>query len=128
MEEPKPEAIEENTPEPVQEAEPEMMETAPESPAPRSAHRRDDNTVFIGKKGTMGYVLAVVTQFNNGANEVVVKARGKLISRAVDVVEIVRHRFLPDAKVDDISIATEELTSEDGSKSKVSSIEVKIVK
>jgi DNA-binding protein Alba len=76
----------------------------------------------------MGYVLAVVTQFNNGASEVTVKARGKLISRAVDVVEIVRHRFMPNAKVRDIAIATEELTSEDGSKNKVSSIEIKIQK
>lgn len=90
--------------------------------------KRDDTTVFVGKKGTMGYVLAVVTQFNNGAEEVTVKARGKLISRAVDVVEIVRHRFMPAAKIKDISIATEELTSEDGSNSKVSSIEIKIQK
>jgi DNA-binding protein len=100
----------------------EPMETAKAPP------RRDDNTVYVGKKGTMGYVLAVVTQFNNGASEVTVKARGKLISRAVDVVEIVRHRFMPSAKVDDIAIDTEELTSEDGSKSKVSSIEIKIQK
>jgi DNA-binding protein len=89
---------------------------------------RDDNTVYVGKKGTMGYVLAVVTQFNNGAPEVTVKARGKLISRAVDVVEIVRHRFMPNAQVKDIAISTEELTSEDGSKSKVSSIEIKLQK
>jgi len=88
--------------------------------------KRDDNTVFIGKKGTMGYVLAVVTQFNNGAEHVSVKARGKLISRAVDVVEIVRHRFMPEAKVGSIDISTEELMSEDGSKNKVSSIEIKI--
>jgi len=86
------------------------------------------NTVFVGKKGTMGYVLAVVTQFNNGAPEVTVKARGKLISRAVDVVEIVRHRFMPNSKVNNIQISTEELTSEDGSKNKVSAIEIKIQK
>jgi DNA-binding protein len=100
---------------------------APMPSEPRQM-RRDDNTVYVGKKGTMGYVLAVVTQFNNGASEVTVKARGKLISRAVDVVEIVRHRFMPSAKVQDIAIATEELTSEDGSKTKVSSIEIKIQK
>jgi len=105
----------------------EPEETQPQKPE-EAVRRRDENTVFIGKKGTMGYVLAVVTQFNNGADEVCVKARGKLISRAVDVVEIVRHRFMPDAKVRNIDIATEELTSEDGSKSKVSSIEIKIQK
>lgn len=85
--------------------------------------RRDDSTVYIGKKGTMGYVLAVVTQFNTNP-EVTVKARGKLISRAVDVVEIVRNRFMPTCKIKDIIIKTEELTSEDGSRAKVSAIEV----
>lgn len=99
----------------------------PEARVPRQ-RGRDDNTVFVGKKGTMGYVLAVVTQFNNGANEVTIKARGKLISRAVDVAEIVRHRFMPNSKLQGIVISTEELTSEDGSRTKVSSIEIKIQK
>jgi len=76
----------------------------------------------------MGYVLAVVTQFNNGTPEVFIKARGKAISRAVDVAEIVRNRFLPNVKVGNILISTEELDSEDGSKSKVSVIEIKLVK
>ncbi len=106
----------------------EELEGAEVPEAMPKERRRDDNTVYVGKKGTMGYVLAVVTQFNNGASEVTVKARGKLISRAVDVVEIVRHRFMPNAKIRDIAISTEELTSEDGSKSKVSSIEIKIQK
>ncbi|MFH1221528.1 MAG: DNA-binding protein Alba [Candidatus Micrarchaeota archaeon] len=90
------------------------------------AQRRDENVVYVGKKGIMGYVLAVVTQFNSGAKEVSVKARGKLISRAVDVAEIVKNRFMPDAKVDAINISTEELTSEDGSRNKVSSIEINL--
>ncbi|MFH1394087.1 MAG: DNA-binding protein Alba [Candidatus Micrarchaeota archaeon] len=85
---------------------------------------RDDNVVFVGKKGAMGYVLAVVTQFNNNADEVTIKARGKLISRVVDVVEIVRNRFMPNSSIKDIAISTEELTSEDGSRNKVSAIEI----
>lgn len=89
---------------------------------------KDENTVYVGKKGLMGYVLAVVTQFTNGASEITVKARGKLISRAVDVVEVVRNRFMPDAKIKDIKIGTEELTSEDGRASKVSSIEITLAK
>ena len=89
-----------------------------------TTNTKDDNTVFIGKKGTMGYVLAVVTQFNNGAEDVAIKARGKLISRAVDVTEIVRHRFMPNSTLKDILIKTEELTSEDGSLNKVSAIEI----
>jgi len=101
-----------------------------EAPAAAPAARRggDDNVVFVGKKGAMGYVLAVVTQFNNGAKEVAIKARGKLISRAVDVAEIVKNRFMPDVKISDIAISTEELTSEDGSKSKVSAMEIVLSK
>lgn len=90
--------------------------------------RKDENIVYVGKKSVMSYVLAVITQFNNGAAEVEIKARGKVISRAVDVAEIVRNRFMPDAKLKEIKISTEELTSEDGSKSKVSSIEIALTK
>lgn len=110
----------------TEEAKNETVEAKPETTEAKvqEAEVKKDNIVFVGKKGAMGYVLAVVTQFNNGANDVAVKARGKLISRAVDVVEIVRNRFMPDLKVEDIKISTEELTSEDGSPSKVSAIEI----
>lgn len=88
----------------------------------------EDNVVFVGKKGTMAYVLAVVTQMNQGAKEVIVKARGKAISRAVDVAEIVRHKFVTGAKIDDITTSTEEISSEEGKPLKVSAIEIKISK
>ena len=115
----------------VKEEAPAPAETAPVETAPTEVpaeRARDDNVVFVGKKGAMGYVLAVVTQFNNGATEVSIKARGKLISRAVDVAEIVKNRFMPDVKVTDIAISTEELTSEDGSKNKVSAMEIVLKK
>lgn len=85
-------------------------------------------TVYIGKKPTMNYVLAVVTQFNSGSPEVTVKARGRSISRAVDVAEIVRNRFVPGSKVRDVRISTERLTGEDGRTSSVSSIEIHLTK
>ncbi len=87
----------------------------------------DDNVVFIGKKGLMNYVLAVVTQFNNGENDVIIKARGKAISRAVDVAEVVKNRFILDAKITDIQISTEEITGEEG-QIKVSAIEITLNK
>lgn len=83
-----------------------------------------ENIVYVGKKPAMNYVLAVVTQFNNGARSVTIKARGNTISRAVDVAEIARNRFVQDARVDNISISSEELTNEDGTKSKVSAIQI----
>ena len=32
-----------------------------------------ENTIYIGKKPTMNYVLAVVTQFNSGQSKVTIK-------------------------------------------------------
>ncbi|MDO8554260.1 MAG: DNA-binding protein Alba [Candidatus Micrarchaeota archaeon] len=90
--------------------------------------RKDENVIYVGKKPTMSYVLATITQFNNGAESVILKARGKLISTAVDTAEIVRNRFMPNCKIADIKIKTEELTSEDGSLNKVSAIEITIQK
>ncbi len=87
----------------------------------------DENIVFIGRKPAMNYVLAVVTQFNSGSKEVVVKARGRAISRAVDVAEIVRNRFVPDAEVKEIKIATEPV-EEEGRTANVSSIEIYLEK
>lgn len=85
----------------------------------------EDNTVYIGAKPVMNYVLAVVTQINSGkSNEVVIKARGRAISRAVDVAEIVRNRFLPDLEVANILTSTEEISRDDGSKAAVSSMEI----
>ena len=89
--------------------------------------KKDENVVFIGKKGIMSYVLAVVTQFNNGEKEVVIKARGRAISRAVDVAEIVRQRFMKDVEAKSIDIGTEEIEGEEGPV-KVSAIEIKLVK
>lgn len=84
----------------------------------------EENTVYIGKKPTMNYVLAVVTQFNSGCSDVCIKARGRAISRAVDVAEIVRHRFVKEADYKDVKIATEAMQRHDGANSNVSSIEI----
>ncbi len=83
-----------------------------------------DGIIYVGKKGVMSYVWAVVTQFNNGAPEVKVKARGRSISKAVDVSQIIKNRFIQNAVIKGIDLSTEELQSEDGSMSKVSSMEI----
>ncbi len=88
----------------------------------------EENVVYIGKKPTMNYVLAVVTQFNSGSTEVVIRARGRSISRAVDVAEIVKNRFVPESKVKDIQIMTEKLTGEEGRTANVSAIEIFLIK
>jgi len=88
--------------------------------------KTDENVIYVGQKPPMSYVLAVVTQFNTtGSDEVIIKARGRSISTAVDTAEITRNRFVTDAKVKDIKISTESITNEEeGRTSNVSSIEI----
>ena len=89
----------------------------------------NENTVFIGKKSPMDYVLAVITQFNRGSGkEVLIKARGQSISRSVDVAEITRRKFLPDCVISNIEIGTEELDRSDGTKSNVSTMTITLTK
>ncbi len=85
----------------------------------------ESNVVLVGKKPVMNYVLACLTLFQNDVKEVVVKARGRAISKAVDVAQIVARRFLNDVKVKDIKIDTEQVKNEQtGAVSNVSSIEI----
>ncbi len=92
--------------------------------------RTDENVIYVGKKPPMSYVLAVITSFqSSGSDEVVIKARGRSISTAVDTAEIVRNRFITDTKVKDIIIGTESITNEEeGRTSNVSSIEIYLTK
>ena len=90
----------------------------------------ENNSVLIGRKPVMNYVLACITLFHGGANEIIVKARGRAISRAVDVVEVVRRRFMLDVKVQKIGIGTDHLSpfEEGGSPTNVSTIEITLAK
>ena len=74
----------------------------------------------------MNYVLACITVFHSGAKEVSIRARGKAISRAIDVAEVIRRRFLPDVKVASIGIGTDQIShQEEGSElTNVSTIEI----
>jgi len=91
--------------------------------------KTDENVIYVGRKPPMSYVLAVITQFNeNGSNGVVLKARGKAISTAVDTAEIVKNRFMKDVKIKEIIIATESVTNEEGRNSNVSSIEIDLTR
>ena len=87
-----------------------------------------EGVVYIGNKPPMNYVLAVVTQFHSGAKVVHIKARGRAISRAVDVAEIVRNRFVEGVKVGEIQIGTETLKGENGEEVNVSAIDIPLIK
>ena len=91
----------------------------------------DDNIIFVGIKPFMNYVTAVVMQFQNkGQKEVIVSARGKFVSKAVDVVEVARRTFLKDENIQikDIKIASEQFENKEGKRIFVSSIDIKLSK
>ncbi|MCS7099701.1 MAG: DNA-binding protein Alba [Sulfolobales archaeon] len=83
------------------------------------------NVILVGKKPVMNYVMATLTLLHQGVPEIVIKARGRAISKAVDAVEIVRSRFLPDrVEVKDIRIGSQVLSTGEGRQSRVSTIEI----
>lgn len=87
-------------------------------------------TIYIGKKNTISYVLVAVTILNK-SNKCVIQARGRQISKAVDVAEITRRKFLADmVEVKDVIIGSEEIQSdEEGIPPKtVSTIEINLEK
>ncbi|MCD6564037.1 MAG: DNA-binding protein Alba [Thermoproteales archaeon] len=85
-----------------------------------------EGVIFIGQKPTPNYVLAAVTQFSQGSKKVVLKARGRAISKAVDAAEIVK-RFLGDkVDIENISIGSETV-GEPGKQRTVSTIEITLV-
>ncbi len=90
----------------------------------------EDNSIFIGNKPFMNYVTGVVMQFTTkNASEVIVKARGKFISRAVDVAEVAAKRFLEgQVEVKDIKIDSEGFQNKEGRDVRVSTIEITLLK
>lgn len=93
------------------------------------ATTQTENIVLIGRKPVMNYVTACITFFNRGEKQVVVKARGRAISKAVDTVELLRRAFVKDLEIQQIGIGTEELVSaEGGQKSNISAIEITVTK
>lgn len=91
---------------------------------------KEQNIIYVGTKPPMSYVMAIITAFNmSDTNKVVLKARGRAISTAVDVTEITRNRFFKDAKVHSIAIGTEEVASREGGNPRnVSIMEITIKK
>lgn len=94
--------------------------------------KKDDHIVYIGTKPFMSYPTAVVMQFTTqGAKEVVIKARGRFTSRAIDVVQVVMNQFLQgQVKLVDngIKIGSEEFTSKEKKQVRVSWIDLTLIK
>jgi DNA-binding protein len=90
----------------------------------RARYRSSRDNVIVGTKPTMNYIVACVTLFNSGMPRLRVKARGRNISKAVEVVEMLRRVFIKDLEVDDIKLGTEIHTPPHGKEVSVSTIEI----
>jgi len=82
------------------------------------------NLVRIGKKPIMNYVTACVTLFNSGNGEVMVRARGQAIEKAIDTVQMLRHSFLKHVLIKSINLGSEDVTRYDGTRGNISTIEI----
>lgn len=82
------------------------------------------NLVRIGKKPIMNYVTACVTLFNSGDGDVMVRARGQAIEKAIDTVQMLRHGFLKNVVIRSINLGSEDVTRFDGTRGNISTIEI----
>ena len=90
---------------------------------------KDSNTIYIGRKPPMSYVMAVITSFTgSNTKEVTLKARGQSITTAVDTAEITRRRFMKELNIGAITIGTEEIQQEEGGTRNVSTIEIALTR
>jgi DNA-binding protein len=97
----------------------ERISVRPRTPIP-------PDTILIGKKPVMAYATAVMMHFSGGAKELTIKARGRAISTAVDVIEVVRRRFFEGKlSISSVTIGTE-VIGEGGDTRNVSTIEIKV--
>jgi len=95
-----------------------------------SEEKEHSQVIYIGKKNTISYVLVAVTILNK-SDECSIQARGRQISKAVDVAEITRRKFLTDmVEVSKVEIGSEELqgNEENPITKTVSTVEIVLTK
>ena len=88
--------------------------------------KKETNSVYIGAKPFMKYVTAAVLKMN-ALPEVIIKARGKWISRAVDVSEVIKNSFVRDSEVKNIKIGSETFKDKN-KKQRISTMEITLGK
>ncbi|MBU0907186.1 MAG: DNA-binding protein Alba [Nanoarchaeota archaeon] len=99
-----------------------------EKKAPKTDFQGNDNTIFVGSKPLVNYIRGVITQFTKkDAPEVVIRSRGKFISKAVDVAEVARRSLEDGVKVKEVKIGSESFESE-GKRTNISTMDITLAK
>lgn len=84
----------------------------------------NDNVIFVGSKPLVNYIRGVITQFTKKeAAEVVIKSRGKFISKAVDVAEVSKRSLEGGVTIKGINIGSESFEA-DGKKTNISTMDI----
>ena len=99
-----------------------------DAPTQSSDEKQERDVIFVGTKPIMTYVSATLTQLST-RDTVTIKARGKRITQAVDVSQmIVKRMDSVGYEISDVRISSDSLTSQDGKQRNVSTIEIDISK
>jgi len=114
--------------------EPQLSSPESEKTSEVTSAKEDENTerirnvIYVGVKPIMTYVTATLTQLSSEPT-VTIKARGKRITQAVDVSQmIVKRMNTVGYIVSDVRIASDSLTSQDGKLRNVSTVEIDVSK
>lgn len=86
-----------------------------------------NDAVIVGRKSTMNYVVACITLFNSGIDDIKIKARGRSISRAIETVEMLKRGFIKELKIKNITIGSQEYEKQ-GKIRNISTIEMTLAK
>jgi len=121
----------EPTPEPEQTITTENQESKDAESTDTSKNYRETgerNVIFVGLKPIMAYVTATLTQLST-QDVVTIKARGKRITQAVDVSQMIIKRMnTVGYRIRDVRISSDSLTSQDGKLRNVSTMEIDVTK
>lgn len=123
---PEPSIVQEEPVTPSEEPAEQQSSQEPETAEAEPVKIRD--VIFVGIKPIMTYVTATLTQLASSPT-VTIKARGKRITQAVDVSQmIVKRMDSVGYKVTGVRISSDSLLSQDGKTRNVSTIEVDVTK
>jgi DNA-binding protein len=98
------------------------------APETQGQKRENSNIVFIGNKPLVNYVKSVLIQFNKqNSQEVIIRSRGKFISKAVDVSEIAKRALEQKVKIKAITTASEQFETK-GKTTNISTMDITLTK
>jgi DNA-binding protein len=87
----------------------------------------ETKTVIVGQsKPLLNYVTACITMFNSGAEHVILRSRGEAINMAVDVVQVLKKRFVSTVEISKIQIDGEDVVSRDGRQLSLPVLEIEL--